>query len=124
MKVELKNKVIPHRPDGYPNFARLGCLVENGGKPDDVFNVFTEQEIVELVNRCIYQLEYQRDSHKKHQERQRDFEAPIKAALKTLYPGTSWAKATPEQLEHAMQVAYPGTKNQIGLLSNKDKETK
>jgi len=110
MKVELKGRMIPHRKDGYPNFTKLGVVFDESLREyttnTDLLNVFSPEEIVELVNRCVYQLEYQRDSHKKYQQRQRDFEAPIKEKLKELYPGVSWAKATPEQLEHALNEAY------------------
>lgn len=112
MKVQMKERKIPKRADGYPNFTRLGCLVENGGKVDDLFNVFTEAEIVELVNRALYQLDYQKTAHQKYQQRQRDWQAPVKAALKQLFPGTSWIKATPEQIEQAVKVAYPTSEEQ------------
>jgi hypothetical protein len=109
MKVQLKGRVIPLRADGYPNFTSLDENDARDGelKSDSVLSVFSPAEVVELVNRALYQLDYQKVAHQKYQQRQRDFQAPIKAALKELFPGVSWLKATPQQIQAAMEKAYP-----------------
>src|SRR5271166_1209031 len=104
MKVALRDRKIPVRPDGYPDFQTL-----TGGGDHSVQAVFTDAEAVELVNRALYQLDYQKVAHAKYQQRQRDFQAPIKLALKELFPSVSWLKATPEQVQQAMERAYPKT---------------
>lgn len=111
MKVSLKDKLIPLNKDGVPAFTRL-FPDEEGDKTQQtaLSNVFTADEIVELVNRALYQLDYQKQAHRKRQQAQRDFEAPIKEALKLLYPGVSWMKATQQQLAEALAHAYPNSK--------------
>jgi hypothetical protein len=52
--------------------------------PEDiaVLTVFTPDEVVELVNRALYQLEYQRESHRKRGQAERDKMKALKEALK------------------------------------------
>jgi len=115
MKVQMKDRKIPTRPDGYPDFKQLYTIVNSPDEwtvahqahGNDVLAVFTPGEVVELVNRALYQMDYQKTAHAKYQQRQRDFQAPIKQALKELFPGVSWIKATPEQIQAAMEKAYP-----------------
>jgi hypothetical protein len=117
MKVTMKDRKIPLRKDGYPDFDRLNyqgssddevaaARQKNNSKPS-LLDVFTPVEVVELVNRALYQLDYQKTAHQKYQQRQRDFQAPIKAKLKELFPSVSWLKATPEQIQQAMEEVYP-----------------
>jgi hypothetical protein len=114
MKVQMKDRQIPRRGDGYPAFERLiDRYLGDHDQPDRQIDdkallaIFTPAEIVELVNRALYQLEYQKTAHGKYQQRQRDFQAPVKLALRELFPGVSWIKATPEQVKLAMEKAYP-----------------
>jgi hypothetical protein len=99
MKITLSDKrgVIPRNAVGDPCFTQLEAVANVPGKGPGVLDV-----VVELVNRCLYQLEYQQRSHTKRAEQQRLLEAPVKEMLKRLYPGTSFARATPEQLQHCL----------------------
>ena len=111
MKVQLKGRDIPRNTMGDPAFKALGTeQVGEAGKlaaADSnlcVLAVFSADEVVELVNRCLYQLEYQARSHQKRNAEQREFERPVKELLKELYPGTSFAKATADQLARCLKV--------------------
>ena len=70
MEIKLKEKLIPRNGKGDVAFKLLsyttivGDVVDPTRQPS-VLNVFTPDEIVELVNRALYQIEYQRESHKK-----------------------------------------------------------
>lgn len=94
MKVSLQHKQIARNEKGDPDFRDLSSIM----------GVFSENEIVELVNRCLYQLEYQRTSHEKRNRERAALEAPLKLAMKSLYPGTSWAKATEQQIEKCFEL--------------------
>lgn len=85
MKVELKGRVIPRNEKGDPTFRSLtwGRLTQpaNDERPS-VLEVFTEPEVVELVNRALYQMEYQRESHRKRGKVKREQERLLKEELK------------------------------------------
>ena len=68
----------------------------------DVMNVFTAQEVTELVNRALYQLEYQQRSHAKYQRQRRELEQPVREIFKQLYPKESFAKATIDQYKECV----------------------
>jgi hypothetical protein len=126
MKLQLKDKVIPKRADGYPNFTHYQIKTTDGS--DDLQALefqFSDEEIVELCNRALYQLEYQKTAHAKYQQRQRELQQPVKDALKKLYPGTSWIKATEEQLREAMKLveAPDGKESNTMQLVPKHKTT-
>lgn len=91
--VQLTNKEIPRTPAGDPNFGSL----------EQILAQFSKNEVVALVNRAIYQAEYQRTSHRERQQRQREQERPIKDKLKQLFPGVSIINATPEQWRKAIE---------------------
>lgn len=93
MKVSLKDRNIPRNKAGDPSFTTLGSLQAT----------FSDEEIVELVNRCLYQLEYQARAHEKRRIEQSLLEAPVKEMYRTLYPKQSYAKATDEQLQHCLE---------------------
>lgn len=86
MKLELSTKwaQIPRDTDGDPGFT----VLDNNMLPEDkraypgVAQVFTPAEIVELVNRALYQLEYQAGAHAKYGRVKRAKAAALKAALK------------------------------------------
>src|SRR5262245_57167919 len=103
MKVKLEGRNIPRNKAGDPAFAGLG---DRFGTPPGVLSVlevFTPEEIVELVNRALYQLEYQKESHRTRAQAERDRWAPVKEALKVVHPHTPFSKATERQIEDALK---------------------
>ena len=104
MKIQLKGKAIPRNAAGDPHFTILGNdLVAHGG----VMDVFQSDEIVELVNRALYQLEYQHNAHRVRGQRMRDREKAIREKVKELFH-VSWMKATPEQIAKAREEVEKG----------------
>lgn len=95
MKLSLKQRTIPRNKVGDPNFVH--------GTGERLYNVFTPEEVCELVNRCIYQLEYQSKAHQKRNEERSLLEKPVKELFYKLFPQTSWAKATDEQLSECLK---------------------
>jgi len=100
---------IPRTKDGDPAFEVLDdshlTLAERQGKIT-VLEVFTPQQVVALVNRALYQMEYSRKIHRERSQAQRDAEKPVKETFKRLFPATSWANATEEQLKAAVAEVY------------------
>lgn len=112
MEIKLKGKVMPRNAAGDAHFKwlngkdndeqRIVCLdhgnavwdsdewikqhenCNTGTHPDDigVQDVFTDEEIVELVNRALYQLEYQAAAHRKRGQAERDKMKKLKEELK------------------------------------------
>ena len=72
----------------------------------EVLQVFTPDQVVALVNRALYQMEYSRTSHRERSQKLRDQEKPVKEAFKRLFPTISWANATEEQLKAAVAEVY------------------
>lgn len=111
MKIQLKGREIPRNEAGDPAFTKLGLegfvhdtwIITKGS----LLAVFTQEEIVELVNRAIYQLEYQHASHKRRGQEQRDREKRLREKVKELFH-TSWLKATPEQIRKAQEEVDKG----------------
>jgi len=112
--VSLKGRNIPRNSVGDPCFNIFENDVD--GRLNDselekyylkhgpsLLEVFTREEVIELVNRSLYQLEYQARAHEKRRREQASLEAPIKEVYKRLYPKTSYAKATDEQLQRCIQ---------------------
>lgn len=91
MKVSLTNRTIPRNKQGDPNFLF--------GQGVRLYDVFSPQEVCELVNRCIYQLEYQSRAHQKRREEQNSLEKPVKEMFWKLFPHQAWSKATDEQIQ-------------------------
>lgn len=104
MKIQLKGREIPRNEAGDPAFVELGVWKDSVDKgiqaKDCVLQVFTPQEVVALVNRALYQLEYQHTAHKERGKRVRAEEKAIRLKVKELFH-VSWMKATPEQIEKA-----------------------
>lgn len=100
INLKAKEGLIPRNDDGDPQFLQLWQTTDGQG---GVLNVFTDAEVVALVNRALYQMEYQRNSHRKYQQEQRNLEKPIKELLKELFPGVSWINATPQQITRCME---------------------
>jgi hypothetical protein len=77
MEIKLAGREMPRDAGGDVKFTWIGTLppqdfAEHEYHPDQgVFEVFTQQEVVELVNRAIYQLEYQAASHRKRGQAER-----------------------------------------------------
>ena len=111
MKVKLEGRVIPRNQAGDPAFVRLYTRVESPDEwtiayqahGEDLLRVFNEEEVVELVNRALYQLEYQKESHRVRSQTERDRWKPVKEALKSVHPGVAWSKATESQISDAMR---------------------
>ena|SRR5580765_4807439 len=92
MRVELQGRAIPRNEKGDPKFKDLPQLQ----------TVFSDDEITELVNRSLYQIEYQKNSHTKRQALQTALEMPLKRAFKKLFPHDGYTKATEDQIKQAM----------------------
>jgi len=85
MEIKLAGRVMPRGPGGDVKFTSMDTThalpgFEHTGT-SSLLEVFTKDEIVELVNRAIYQLEYQAASHRKRGQAERDKMKALKAAL-------------------------------------------
>jgi len=109
---------IPRNQSGDPSFSYLGNSIPQPNQVElplpgavatanpSVLTVFTPEQVVALVNRALYQMEYSRTSHRERSQKLRDQEKPVKEAFYQLYPNTSWAQATEEQIRHAVAEVY------------------
>ena len=88
----LSNREIPLSAGGDPNFGTM----------EELKKVFSEAELVYLVNKQLYALNYQRETHRKRAAEERELLAPVKAKLKELF-GVAWIKATEEQQRGALK---------------------
>lgn len=95
MKLSLTNRTIPRNKGGDPSFVH--------GQGIRLYDVFTPTEVCELVNRCLYQLEYQSRSHSKYREQRENILKPVREMFKTLFPHQSFAKATDDQLRQCVE---------------------
>jgi hypothetical protein len=91
VEIKLKGRALPRDDKGDVKFVLLNgdprdaCACRSENQLQDVMSVlavFTPEEVTELVNRAIYQIEYQRLSHRKRQEALREVERQLKAAGK------------------------------------------
>jgi hypothetical protein len=86
VEVKLKGREIPRNSAGDAKFEYLDNAHLTGGEhPADathVLGVFTPEEVVELVNRALYQIEYQREAHRKRGKEERDRLKALREALK------------------------------------------
>jgi hypothetical protein len=83
---------MPRSSSGDVKFTTLHgpeCAPMESRLQSGVLEVFSEAEVVELVNRAIYQLEYQAASHRKRGQAERARMKALKEAL-----GKTAAKAT------------------------------
>lgn len=108
MKLSLKDRQIPRNKVGDPAFLYLLDVEFDGSPPladsmSALLAVFSPSEVVELVNRSLYQLEYQARSHEKRRLERESLERPVKEMFYQLYPKQSYAKATDEQLQTCME---------------------
>lgn len=108
---------VPRNSQGDPAFTHLQ---KRGHRTDvalehqllGVQDVFTDDQIVAIVNRWLYQAEYQQESHRKRAEEHQRLQKPVKEAAKRLFPSTSFINLTPEQLEEAIQEVVRGQKGE------------
>jgi hypothetical protein len=84
VKIELAKlrDAIPRNAQGDPAFRALHQQDGLNRDTQTVLDVFTAEEVVELVNRALYQLEYQAQAHGKYAKIRRDKEKAIRQALK------------------------------------------
>lgn len=80
MKLELASRwsKMPRNEKGDIEFTSLGP----NGLWTSLLGCFTPEEIVELVNRALYQLEYQAASHAKRGKEERAKAKALREALK------------------------------------------
>lgn len=107
MRVELVTRKIPRSAGGDPAFTHLGVETElqtsNNNLPlTCLLGVFTPAEIVELCNRALYQLEYQRTAHRNRAQNERDRTKPIRQKVREMFK-VSWLKATDAQVDAATE---------------------
>lgn len=87
MEIKLKGRNMPRNEKGDVCFKTLWDE-DRERRPCEsywdtsVLTTFAPDEVVELVNRAIYQLEYQRDSHRKRGIEQRARERLLREELK------------------------------------------
>lgn len=103
MRIDLVNKELPRNKQGDPSFTTL----------EELRKMFTDSEIVELVNRALYSLEYQRTAHRNRGRKIREEEAPLKRIVKEHFK-VSWLRATDEQIAKAREIlAEKGSAEEI-----------
>jgi len=79
MEIKLKGREMPRDAAGSVRFT---VNADSQYDPlNNVLRVFSPEEVVELVNRAIYQLEYQRDAHRKRGAAARALVKEAEAAL-------------------------------------------
>lgn len=106
--VELRGRTIPRDEKGDPAFTHLYNDEFDKGPytgPLDLRSLllqFSAEEIVQMVNRYLYQQEYQRVAHRNRARTEAEALAPLKAALLKLF-GVSHLKATDEQIQAAVE---------------------
>lgn len=101
--VELLQRKIPRSAQGDPNFAALGPSKHLEDHPDQPFllDVFTPDEVVVMVNRFLYQAEYQRGWHRQWERRKALDLEPLKQKVVKMFGLMKWTQATDDQLRQA-----------------------
>lgn len=92
------NDRIP-KMNGDPAFADLRPENSRFAR-NTVLEVFTEEQIVYLVNKALYALTYQREHHKKRAAKEQEVLGPLKKRVRQLF-GVSYLNATDEQIAKA-----------------------
>lgn len=112
----LGDKKIPKNKDGNPVFETLGCEKNQYdlSSPTSVLAVFTSDQVVYLVNKALYQLEYQRETHRKRAAEEQEVLGPIKKKVRELF-GVSYLRATESQVRLAIEAVR---KEQLEDLDN------
>ena len=108
MKLDLRVKAnaLPRNKAGDVQFTTLDDTSDPthpGAPQPGVLAVFTPAEVVELVNRALYQLEYQARAHAKRQRRQTEELAPVKRAARRVYPNLTWSNLGQAELKVVME---------------------
>ena len=100
--VTLLGRKIPHDADGDPAFAQLGIHQDEvpAAPEGSILSQFTPEEVVFMVNRYLYQCEYQRQVHRKRSAEERENLQPIKDMVFEMF-GIRWTKASEEQIKAA-----------------------
>jgi hypothetical protein len=108
--VETSNKTIPHNSKGDPCFTHLGCekliagddwkATEPFYTPNSILSQFTTEEIVQLVNRQLYAIEYQRTIHRQRARGEAEKMKELKAKLLEMFH-VKWNMCSDEQIEQA-----------------------
>ena len=107
---------IPRNEVGDPAFQFLRIADDQraiNGNPVAIMDLFTPEQVIALVNRQLYQMEYQFASHKRRYAEEKEQRELIKRALKMVAPGVSLAKATDDQLKQAAVVALKIQKGEL-----------
>lgn len=97
MKIQLVGRELPRNGTGDPHFDSR----------EQLDSVFTEGEIIEMVNRYLYSAEYQRTVHRERAREETKKLAPIKRKVRELFQ-VSWLKATDEQIRKATEAVVGG----------------
>ena len=97
MKIQLVGRDLPRNGTGDPHFSSR----------EELESTFTEEEIIEMVNRYLYSAEYQRTVHRNRAREETKKLAPIKRKVRELF-SISWLKATPEQIRKATEAVVGG----------------
>jgi len=119
MIITLKGRTIPRNANGDPAFTWLNSVhriavvecnakeedlheTSNAAHGDEVNSVFTCAEIVALVNRALYQLEYSAQAHRKYGAAKRAVLTPLKRKVRAMF-AVPFDKATPAQVQRAQE---------------------
>jgi hypothetical protein len=76
---------------------------------EQLCGIFTEREIVLLVERQIRNANAANEANKKREARIREMERPVRAMAKELFPKKSWADLSPAEYQEAVSKAYPSS---------------
>lgn len=106
---------IPRTASQDPNFQELGIeeafsreadgnwveTERDKMKEGSILSVFTPQEVVAMVNRYLYQIEYQRDWHRRWERERSESLGPVKKKVREMFK-VSFGKATEGQIQKAI----------------------
>ena len=106
--VDLKGRSIPRDSQGDPAFGSLWSpwddedIVKNmeGVTSTSVLSQFTPEEVVQIVNRYIYQQEYQRTVHRRRAQVEAERAAPLRRKIEEMF-GIRRTQATEAQMRMA-----------------------
>lgn len=90
--VVLKGKDIPFDSKGDPCFTLW----------DELLGTFTQDEIITMCNRYLYQAFYSRTIHKNRAKEETARLSPLKKKVRELFH-KSHIKATPQEIEQALE---------------------
>jgi ADP-glucose pyrophosphorylase len=113
VKIDQRGKVIDFiaKSNSFPRngqndvcFTQLGYsdCPDESQVPDSILSVFSPEEVVAMVNRYLYQMEYQRTIHREREREKQEILTLLKAKVKSMF-GVVWTKATDDQIEEAAE---------------------